>query len=295
MARVILIEPNALANPSIRVMPTLYKTLWLYLLTSVDHCGVWIVDWEMASLMVGGKIDIDYARKLFLETEDGSNNPKAVEFDKGRKWFLCKFLQFQSPEGLFSNAPWAKSIRKTAEKHGICLKTMMPYELQNKPLNEPLTKPFGQPYSIVQDIDSNINSEVSIISIEGGVGGDWEFRSQLYLDFLNAYGQFGRAPKRGAIEQSLLDAVRHLQSLKPEATYQECGAFLIAQAEQTCRLDENNGNTKRLNPDTWLQNRVYETNLNLIKQPKKQTHLDRIDAAIEALKLKHQKERDQNG
>lgn len=292
MARVILIEPNLLANPSLRVMPTLYKTFWLYLLTSCDHSGVWLVDWEVASIVIGGKIDQEKARKFFLEIEDGSSRPKAIEFDKGRKWFLPKFLEFQSPNGLFSNAPWAKSVRKTAEKHGICLETMMPFECKNKPFNEPLNKGLDKPYRTGQGQDTDNNSlTVLHSSIEGGMGGDnfsddFNSRDVLYRDFIQAYGDFGRQQKRGAIEQALLEAMRKLNQIQPEATWNQCAELLIYQAKQACKTDHSNGQTKRLNPETWLNNRVYETNIDMIKQPTKLSPSQKMDAALEKFAAK---------
>lgn len=259
-------------------------------MTSVDPCGVWLVDWEMASLMVGGKIDIDHARKLFLEVEDGSNNPKAVEFDKGRKWFLCKFLNFQSSEGLFSNAPWAKSIRKTAEKHGICLKNMMPIELLDKPLTKPLDKPFEQPYSIVQDRTSTEqvqenNSESSIISIGGMQGGNYEpnFWENFYNDFQKAYGAYGYPWKKWEVIDHLRGAVANVlgkwKEMNIQGDYRDASEFLTQCANLAQQADTNAKRDKRKAPHNWLADHNYLTNPADIL-PKKKSESELLREAI---------------
>jgi uncharacterized protein YdaU (DUF1376 family) len=139
---------------------------------------------------------------------------------------------------------------------------------------------------------SNSNSNLISLnsSIEGGMGGDYrqdfEWQAKVYNRFLESYGAFGRAPKRGAIEQALLEAIHNLKHLKPEATAQECADFLIAQADVNCKADQANGQTKRLNPETWLNNRVYQTNINLIKQPTKMSPTQRMDAALDKFAAK---------
>lgn len=145
------------------------------------------------------------------------------------------------------------------------------------------------------EIDNETETEIvqdkfSIISIEGGMGGDYrqdfEWQATVYNRFLESYGAFGRAPKRGAIEQALLEAIHNLKHLKPEANAQECADFLIAQADVNCKADQANGQTKRLNPETWLNNRVYQTNINLIKQPTKLSPSQRMDAALDKFAAK---------
>ncbi len=128
-------------------------------------------------------------------------------------------------------------------------------------------------------------------SIEGGMGGDkfsddFDSHALLYRDFIQAYGDFGRQQKRGAIEQALIDAMRRLKEIQPEATWNQCSDLLIYQAKEACKSDQANGQTKRLNPETWLINRVYETNINLIKQPTKMSPTQRMDAALDKFAAK---------
>ena len=291
-------------------MPTTYKLLWVYLMTNCDQSGVWIVDWDDASYYIGEKIDPKTAKMYFLEVDDESENPKAIEFDRGRKWLLPKFANFQI-DGIKNNGNWAKSIKSDLTKHGIDWETMRPFEKKNsETLSQPLANPYetlnkgldnpsvtlteplaNPPLSLANLSLDNINeNKYSIISIEGGMGGDYrhdyEWQSDLYIRFLESYGSFGRAPKPGAIEQALLEAIHHLKHLKPEASAHECGEFLIAQADVNCKADNANNQTKRLNPETWLKNRVYQNNINMIKQPTKLSPSQKMDAALEKFAAK---------
>lgn len=133
--------------------------------------------------------------------------------------------------------------------------------------------------------------EVIPINNRGVQGGnnfsdDFNSHAVLYRDFIQAYGDFGRQQKRGAIEQALLEAMRKLNQIQPEATWNQCAELLIYQAKQACKTDHANGQTKRLNPETWLNNRVYETNIDLIKQPTKLSPSQKMDAALEKFAAK---------
>ncbi len=311
MAKFIKIDPNLLKNQTIRRMPTAYKLFWVYLMTNCDQSGVWIVDWDEASYYIGEKIDPSKAKDLFLGVEDDSENAKAIEFDRGRKWLLPKFANFQI-DGIKNNGNWAKSIKSDLAKHGIDWETMRPFEKKNaetlsqplantsvtlnQGLNNPsvtLTEPLANPPLSLANLSLNTIDEnkYSIISIEGGMGGDnfsndFESHALLYRDFIQAYGDFGRQQKRGAIEQALIDAMRKLKEIQPEATWNQCSDLLIYQAKQACKADQANGQTKRLNPETWLNNRVYETNIDLIKQPTKLSPSQRMDAALDKFAAK---------
>ena len=67
------IQHELLRNPWLRAASTLEKLLWVGLITECDHAGIWIVDWQMMELMVGGKIDPGAAKKFlngrFLEVD----------------------------------------------------------------------------------------------------------------------------------------------------------------------------------------------------------------------------------
>jgi len=225
MARRIFIEPNIFLNPSLRVMPTLYKTLWLYLLTSCDEVGVWVVDWEMAGLACGGKIDTDEAARLFLTTEDLSAKPKAIPIHGGRRWFIRSYLDFQYSKGILNNSQWAKSLQKMLEKHGIDFETLepisnpLPNPLHN-PLSNPLPKGIGQD-RIGQDKDMEVVS--TALSYQGGAGGNGNYFDNIFPEFLIAFcAAYEKTGKRGAVEQAARDAVRTIDGNPSDAMIQLC-------------------------------------------------------------------------
>jgi len=74
-------------KPFVRGLDAPYKLLWLYILDDCDHAGIWQVDEEIANIKIGQKIDLKKAITLFGE--------KIHVFDKGQKWFIPDFIEFQ--------------------------------------------------------------------------------------------------------------------------------------------------------------------------------------------------------
>lgn len=130
--------------------------------------------------------------------------------------------------------------------------------------------------------------------VQGGIDfcDDYQSQAVLYRDFLQAYGDFGRQQKRGAIEQALIDAMRNLRDIRPDATLEECAYLLVFQAKAAHDADRNGNVTKRLNPETWLQNRVYQTNIESVKMPTKKSSIEAMDEAIRNVLTKHIQEQE---
>ena len=105
------IQHELLRNPWLRAASTLEKLLWVGLITECDHAGIWIVDWQMMELMVGGKIDPGAAKKFL--------NGRFLEVDNGRRWFLPDFIRFQYPQGVSTNNNTMKSVRQILDNYGI--------------------------------------------------------------------------------------------------------------------------------------------------------------------------------
>jgi hypothetical protein len=105
------IQHEVLRNPWLRVAQPLEKLLWIGLITECDHAGIWIVDWPMMELMIGGKIDPAAAKK-FLQG-------RFIEIDNGRRWFLPDFIRFQYSGGVAANNNTMKSVRQILDKHYI--------------------------------------------------------------------------------------------------------------------------------------------------------------------------------
>ena len=105
------IDTELLSNPSIRVAETLYKLSWVGLLTKCDHAGIWVKDFEMLSLLVGGKIEEEKFLEYFGED--------VVEIDKGRRYFIPGFIDFQYGGKLNPKQSAQNSAIKILEKFGI--------------------------------------------------------------------------------------------------------------------------------------------------------------------------------
>jgi len=110
-------------KPFIRGLQGAYKLLWLYICDDCDHAGIWQVDLDVAQIRIGEKIDIDEAIKSFEN--------KIIIFDKGNKWFIPSFVEFQYPSGLNRDNRAHNSIFLLLEKNNLLDK-------QNKPLTRPL-------------------------------------------------------------------------------------------------------------------------------------------------------------
>ena len=110
-------------KPFIRGLQGAYKLLWLYICDDCDHAGIWQVDFDVAQIRIGEKIDLNEAIKSF---ED-----KIVIFDKGNKWFIPSFIEFQYPSGLNPENRSHNSVIILLEKYNLLDK-------QNKPLISPL-------------------------------------------------------------------------------------------------------------------------------------------------------------
>lgn len=82
------------SDPWFRRLPSAYRWLWIYILDSCSHIGIWKVDMDLASFNIGEQV---------TETESlGLFNGRIVVVCND-KWFIPKFLVFQygilSPEG----------------------------------------------------------------------------------------------------------------------------------------------------------------------------------------------------
>jgi hypothetical protein len=108
-------------KPFIRAMKAPYKLLWLYILDECDHAGIWQVDFEVAQVKIGEKLNIDIA----LQQLSG----KIYPFDSGEKWFIPDFIDFQygvlNPENRAHN-----SVIMLLNKYNL--------SLDIKPLTSPL-------------------------------------------------------------------------------------------------------------------------------------------------------------
>ena len=94
----------------IKNLPAKYKLLWLYILDDCNHAGIWDTDFEVASIRIGSKISQKEACKVFAE--------QIKIFDKGNKWFIPKFIDFQYGT-LNENSRPHQAVIKLLDKYDV--------------------------------------------------------------------------------------------------------------------------------------------------------------------------------
>jgi hypothetical protein len=95
-------------DPWFRRLPPKTKLLWLYLVDSCDNAGFWVVDFELASYLIGENVShqdiIPYSEGRIVVGED--------------KWEITKFIDFQYGK-LSTDCKPHQSILKTLEKQRV--------------------------------------------------------------------------------------------------------------------------------------------------------------------------------
>jgi len=80
------IDTQIFRKPFVRGLEGPYKGLWIYILTDCDHAGIWIPDFEIASIILGSVLDEEEALRQFKD--------KVRQFDGGKKWLSRSLLSF---------------------------------------------------------------------------------------------------------------------------------------------------------------------------------------------------------
>jgi hypothetical protein len=94
----------------IRGLHPKHKLLWLYILDDCNHAGIWDTDFEVASIRIGQKINEKEACKVFAE--------QIKIFDRGNKWFIPKFIDFQYGT-LNENSRPHQAVIKLLDKYDV--------------------------------------------------------------------------------------------------------------------------------------------------------------------------------
>ena len=97
-------------RPWFRKLPTKYKLLWLYILDHCDMAGVWYVDFELASMMIGEPVEEKDAKRELSK--------QIFSLNCGSRWHIKDFIRFQYGE-FSSESRVHKGVQKVAEAHGI--------------------------------------------------------------------------------------------------------------------------------------------------------------------------------
>lgn len=85
-------DTNKYKKAFMRGLPGAYKLFWDFLYHDCDHCGIWIVDFDIAQTYVGKDMPISREKALELFNED---EIRIVVLAGGKKWFIPSFIEFQ--------------------------------------------------------------------------------------------------------------------------------------------------------------------------------------------------------
>ena len=151
-------------KPFIRGLQGAYKLLWLYICDDCDHAGIWQVDIEVAAIRIGEKIDSKEAIKSFDE--------KIIIFDKGNKWFIPSFLEFQYPSGLNPDNRAHNSVIILLEKYNLRISN-----------NKPLISPSEGSMDMVKDMDKDMVKAEKKIKFKENILLTKKEHSQLVAEF----------------------------------------------------------------------------------------------------------------
>ena len=181
-------------KPFIRGLQGAYKLLWLYICDDCDHAGIWQVDMEVAAIRIGEKIDLKEAIKSFDE--------KIIILDKGNKWFIPSFLEFQYPSGLKSDNRAHNSVIILLEKYNVRIS-------KDKPLISPLKGAMDM--DMVKDMDKDmVKGEKKV-----------KFKENILLtqkEHLQLVAEFG--------EKYVIDFYEYLSAYKIEKSYKTKSDYL---------------------------------------------------------------------
>jgi hypothetical protein len=181
-------------KPFIRGLQGAYKLLWLYICDDCDHAGIWQVDIEVAAIRIGEKIDSKEAIKSFDE--------KIIIFDKGNKWFIPSFLEFQYPSGLNPDNRAHNSVIILLEKYNLRISN-------NKPLISPSEGSMDM--DMVKDMDKDMVKAEKKIKFKENILLTKKEHSQLVAEFG---------------EKHVIDFYEYLAAYKIEKSYKTKSDYL---------------------------------------------------------------------
>lgn len=98
-------------KPFIRELTSENKLLWMYIVDDCDIAGLWQVDFEIAEIRLGIKINRNEVLEIFKD--------KIIEIDRGTKWFIPSFIEFQYGSQLSRANNIFKSIDKIMSKYDL--------------------------------------------------------------------------------------------------------------------------------------------------------------------------------
>lgn len=85
-------------SPFVRGLEAPLKTLYLYIICDAEHTGIWIADFDIASIYIGQKVTEQQFINAFVKTG------KAYDLGNG-KYFFPDYIAHQQPKGLSLKNP----------------------------------------------------------------------------------------------------------------------------------------------------------------------------------------------
>lgn len=186
-------------KPFIRTMKAPYKLLWLYILDECDHAGIWEVDFEVAEIKIGERLNIDFARQSFFG--------KIIEVNN--KWFLPDFIEFQYGELNVLNRAH-KSAIEILQRNNLMdsdLKYLFPLKKEVKPLTSPLQAPSQGAMDKDKDKDKELDKDKE--------GQKKTIIPEEIKPQITAWLDMRRGIKKPATDYALRLAMKELEKLAP--------------------------------------------------------------------------------
>jgi len=125
-------------------LPMDIKLVWIYLLDTCDHAGVYKTNIRLLKFQTGSERTEDELIEFFKERI----------YITGDKWFIPKFVLFQYKNFFTNNAPAVKSARELLVNHSI----IKPNDNSFITLIEPL----DNPYQRTKDKDTDMDKDKAI-------------------------------------------------------------------------------------------------------------------------------------
>jgi uncharacterized phage protein (TIGR02220 family) len=147
-----LTDTNKYRKRFIRGLPGPYKLLWDFLYHECDHAGIWHVDLDLASFVLGVELKENDALKHF------NNGQKRVVAFK-EKWFLPGFVHFQ-----YCKKDGTLVLNENNQVHNSVLSSLKRHKLLNYlNIEEAPKKPLRSPCQGTKDKDKDKDISLSLL------------------------------------------------------------------------------------------------------------------------------------
>lgn len=113
------IDTSYYKSPFVRGLKGSLKGLYLFIICDCDGAGIWVADFEIASMYIGEKVTKDEFEQHFVKQK------KAIDLKNG-KYFFPDFLEHQYPKGLSNHNPAQKNFIAELQKYSLISTDLKP-------------------------------------------------------------------------------------------------------------------------------------------------------------------------